>query len=271
MKVWRIPDAKEEVRRKYVVEKKAGVPRRSKKFAEYVSEGLIAPGTRLVSASPSYEAEATVTERGTIRLVNGEEFNSPSLASARAAALQGGSGARNGWYFWKTAEGKVLDEIRKESCANGSASVVSDLRRFRNTFWDGFYDFCSADPDFVGAFGDPSGRMQNDDAWTSFGIGLGRCHIGALLLSRDGFVGVEIYCSDKDAYQGLWNNRDSAEKMVSDLDGEIVWDDIDMDKKSRTVTAKKAANFDADDWDAMYSWIAQWMCRMKAIAMRFAG
>ena len=44
-----------------------------------------------------------------------------------------------------------------------------------------------------------------------------------------------------------------------------------MDKKSRTVTAKKAANFDADDWDAMYSWIAQWMCRMKAIAMRFAG
>lgn len=82
---------------------------------------------------------------------------------------------------------------------------------------------------------------------------------------------MEIYCSDKDAYQGLWNNRDSAEKMVSDLDGEIVWDDIDMDKKSRTVTAKKAANFDADDWDAMYSWIAQWMCRMKAIAMRFAG
>lgn len=271
LKVWRIPDVKEEVRRKYVVEKKAGVPRRSKKFAEYVSEGLIAPGTRLVSASPSYEAEATVTERGTIRLVNGEEFNSPSLASARAAALQGRSGARNGWYFWKTAEGKVLDEIRKESCANGSASVVSDLRRFRNTFWDGFYDFCSADPDFVGAFGDPSGRMQNGDAWASFGIGLGRCHVGVLLLSRDGFVGVEIYCSDKDAYQGLWNNRDSAEKMVSDLDGEIVWDDIDMDKKSRTVTAKKAANFDADDWDAMYSWIAQWMCRMKAIAMRFAG
>lgn len=271
LKVWRIPDVSKEVRSKYAVEKMTTAPRRSKKFAEYVSEGIIAPGTRLVSASPSYEAEATVTETGTIKLSNGEEFNSPSLASIRAVAQQGGNGARNGWYFWKTADGKLLDDIRKESCANGSDSVTSDLKRFRNAFWDGLYDFCSADPDFVGAFGDPAGRMQNGDAWASFGIGMGKCHLDALLLSRDKFVGVDVYCSDRDSYRRLWESRAEADEMASDLDGEIVWDDIDADKKSRSAVVKKPVDFDADDWDAMYTWIAQWLCRMKAIAARFVG
>ena len=53
------------------------MPRRSKKFAEFVSEGFIAPGTKLVSTSPSYEAEALVTETGMIRLANGEESAVP--------------------------------------------------------------------------------------------------------------------------------------------------------------------------------------------------
>lgn len=271
LQVWKMPDVSDEVRAQYAAEKKGNAQARSRRFAEFVSAGVIAPGTRLVSASPTYAAEAVVTETGKIRLASGEEFNSPSLASIRAVAQLGGSGARNGWQFWKTVDGRLLDEFRKGYAARGVASATSDLQRFRVTFWDGFYEYCSADPNFVGAFGDPSERPQNVGAWVSFGIGLGKCHVEAIVRTHDGNVGTYIYCSTKDAYQNLWEHRDQAEAMAADLDGEMVWDDLDAEKKSRNVMVRKSVDFDVDNWDAMYAWMAEWLCRLKAIATKFAG
>jgi uncharacterized protein with ParB-like and HNH nuclease domain len=267
--VWEMPYVSDEVRKQYAFGRKQNLSSRSKKFGEFVASGIIPPGTKLVSASLSYDATAEVTAAGTIRLANGEEFNSPSHAAKRAVALQGGSGARNGWSFWKTEDGRLLDDLRRQSAATGTESVTSDVNRFRETFWDGFYDYCSADPVFMGAFGDPTERKQNMSSWASFGIGLGTCNLIAYTVSYDNVVGVYINCYTADAYRGIWEHQGEANAMAAELDGTLLWEDIDEDKKSRSVTVKRYVDFDNDDWDAMYGWMDDWLCRLKAIALKF--
>ncbi len=268
LSIWELPKLDDSTRLKYLPEKK-GETSKTIRFRELVSNGIISAGTNIISTSPSYPGTAEVTAVGTIRLENGEEFNSPSLAAKRCVALAGGSGARNGWSFWKTEDGILLDELRKKLTAAGAGSVTADNKKFRMMFWDGFYDFCSADPAFVGAFEDPSYRTLNKDAWASFGIGEGSFHLDANLYARDGFIGADIWFSTVDKYLELIKHRDDVDNALQSPDAEIHWDSADEQKKSRSLLVKKKADFDNDDWDGMYAWIAEYLCKLKAICVEY--
>lgn len=263
--VWGMPEIDETIRMKYAAERKAATSKRAVAFKEIFDAGLVNAGDVLVSTSPKYPATATITDNGTIRLANGTEWNSPSLASIKAVALQGGTGARNGWHFWQLGEnGPLIDNIRKEHISGTEGSVTSDLSRFRVMFWDGFYEYCSTLPDFVAAFGDPSGRAENTECWASFGIGVPACNLSAVVLSRESCVGANVNCYEGGPYPRLLACRAKAETIIEGLEGDVHWDSADENKKSRVLMAKKSVDFDNDDWNDLYAWIVSWFWQLKA-------
>lgn len=268
LKVWPIPELADDVREKYIPEKKT-IKGRVTRLRELVSSGMLPAGSVIKSGSSSYQGTAVITPAGTIRLNNGEEFGSPSAAASRFVQLAGGSGSRNGWYFWENSDGKRFSDLRSELLAGKDGSVTSDNKKFRNMFWDGFYEYCSADPAFVGAFGDPSGRMQNSDAWASFGIGIGGYHPDANLYAREGCIGVDIWFITADYYLSLLDYKDEVDAILEAPDCEIHWDDTDEPKKSRSIVVKKKVDFDSDDWDEMYSWLTEYLCKLKAICVKY--
>lgn len=270
LSVWGIPQVSDEIRTRYLPEKKSKKTR-AVRFAELVASGWIKPGTKLTHGDTAFESEATVTATGTIRLENSEELTSPSQAAKRTVAMHGGIGNRNGWSFWRTPDGRLLDDVRKEYVSRGKGSVTADKGWFRSNFWDGFYDYCSSDPDFVGTFGDLSNRQTTNEWWISFGVGHSGYGINAQLMGRDGFIGAELYCAKRELYLPLLSHQDEANAMLEGLTGEVHWDEADEDKTSRHLIAKKAVDFDNDSWDEMYEWLAEWLCRLKAVASKFLG
>jgi uncharacterized protein with ParB-like and HNH nuclease domain len=266
--IWPIPKLSNETRAKYVPEKGAGKQSMTVAFKDLFDAGVFRPGDELVSVSKSYPAHATITDEGTIKLANGNEYKSPSLAAIKTVALEGGSGARNGWSFWSLGEGgPLIYDLRKQYLAGEAGSVTGDLPRFRVMFWDGFYEYCSARPDFVDAFGDMSGRAENNSSWASFGKGLHGLNLSASVQPRDRRVSVSAYFWDVDAYRACLSRRDEIDASLRELDGEIGWDNAEEDKKSRTVIVRKPVDFDKDDWEGMYAWMVKGIWLLRAMAM----
>lgn len=267
--VWGMPEIDEAIRLEYAAERKSSTSKRAVAFKELFDAGLVKAGDVLISASPKYPATATVTDKGAIRLTNGTEWNSPSLASIKAVALQGGTGARNGWHFWRLGEnGPLIDSLRKEHISGTEGSVTSDLSRFRVMFWDGFYEYCSTLPGFVGAFGDTADRAENTDCWASFGIGIPACNLTAVVLSRESCVGVTINCYEGNPYPQLLAAQPKIESIIAGLEGAIHWDALNENKKSRSMTVKKPADFDNDDWNDLYAWMVSWLWQLKAAVVQ---
>ncbi len=233
-------------------------------FKTVFEAGLIGAGTKLVPVSDNWgDASAEVTGDGKIALWNGEEFASPSLAAIKAVSLKGGSsGSRNGWRFWRIApDGPVLDELRKKFY---ETNVGVDRIQTRSLFWNGFYEYCADIPGFTDSFGNVAERLENPDSWTSFGIGKANCHLEALLGLRDGYVGVEIWFRNKEAYRPIFDARADIEQSFGAHSDDVVWDSLDEDKKTRTVIAKHYVDFRNDDWQEMYASIVSWLWKLKA-------
>ena len=256
---------------KYDQKKSKEIAGRSAIFKNIFEAGLVAPGTVLVPKSDSYSIVATVAESGLLELPNGETFKSPSLAAIRVISLTtGGTGARNGWKFWKVGEdGPVLDELRSQYLLSKGEKVTSDVRSFRIAFWDGFYDFCSNNEAFTSCFNDPSDRADNPDAWASFGIGTPNMHISALVNTWDESYGVELWVDNLEAYEKVLPLKEEFDSKWREETGiDVEWDARDEDKKSRHIVARSAANYDDDDWNAIYQWIIDWMFRIRELAIK---
>lgn len=262
---WRYPDVTAEAAAKY--EPKPGkLPKAKSKmpmFRSLVEEGAILPGTVLEPVSGRYDIRATVTNDGSIRLPNGEEFASPSRAAIRSAELSGGStGARNGWNFWRVESGAILNSLRKEYLQDGNES---DRAQFLAAWWTGFYDYCGEQPGFADAFGDPSERIAVKEAWSSFRLGLPKTHIDALVARRDSWVGAEMWFADCKTYARLYKRRDELEAgPLAGLAESLEWNNLDAAKKTRVVIAKRPCNFDADAWEDLYATVVEWLYAMRA-------
>lgn len=228
------------------------------------------PGTVLVPKSDNYSIVATVTESGLLELPNAETFKSPSLAAIRVIALTtGGTGARNGWKFWKVGEdGPVLDELRSQYLLSKGDSITSDVRNFRIAFWDGFYDFCSNSEAFTSCFNDPSDRADNPDAWASFGIGTPNMHLSALLNTWDKSYGVELWIDTLEAYERVLPLKEEFDaKWLQETGIVPEWDAHDEEKKSRHIVVRANADYDNDDWMDMYRWMVEWFFRIRELAL----
>lgn len=255
---------------KYVQKKNKESKGRTAIFRNVFEAGLVPPGTVLVPKSDNYSITATVTSAGLLELPNGETFKSPTLAAIRVISLTtGGTGARNGWRFWKVGDdGPLLDEIRSQYLLSKGERITSDAKSFRIAFWDGFYDYCSNNEAFMSCFNDPSGRADNPDAWASFGVGTPNMHVAALVNSYDESYGVELWVDGREAYERVLPFKEEFEsRWPKEDDTQIKWDARDEEKKSRHVVARSAANFDKDDWSTIYQWIIDWMFRIRELAL----
>ncbi len=256
--------------RKYDQRKTKQVAGRSAIFRNIFEAGLVPPGTVLVPKSDNYPVTSTVTDAGLLELPNGETFKSPSLAAIRAVSLTtGGTGARNGWGFWKVGvDGPTLDKLRAQYLLSKGEKITSDAKNFRIAFWDGFYDYCGNDEAFTSCFNDPRNRADNPDSWASFGIGTPNMHIGALVSSYDGSCGVELWVDSLEAYERVLPYKAAFESRWPQEDGtQVKWDNHDEEKKSRRVVAQTTVNYDEDDWTTIYRWIVSWMLRIRELAM----
>lgn len=82
--------------------------------------GLLVPGTRLAPRPGAYaDIEAVLREDGSLE-VDGKKFDTPS-----GAAKQVRGGATNGWYFWRLADGRTLQDIR--AVYRGAPDAVSGV------------------------------------------------------------------------------------------------------------------------------------------------
>lgn len=239
-------------------------------FKTVVDAGLLPVGSKLVPVSDKIDIAATVTESGAIQLSNGETLNSPSLAAIRAAELSGFTGSRNGWKFWKVADtGCLIDDVRAKYLLQSGAAIVDDNKGFRSVFWTGFYEFCAEQPGFCDVFGDVLSREQDRGHWVFFGLGTSRYHMDALLYARDGAVGVDVWFRDTGAYRKLYKSKDQVESSISLGSGYFVWDDLEVDKKTRSFAVKLDVSFADDDWQAMYAWMVEQMWNLREAMQRF--
>ena len=283
--VWGIPQLTEEQAQQYLPKKESSGVRRIVSFKDVFNAGLVETGTRLVPSSPNHQLTVTVTEDGALVLENGEVFASPSLAAKRCVALEGGSAsARNGWHYWRMPDGRLLDELRQTYMAS-QYEGESELAQTRLMYWDGLMDWCSDMPEFVEAFGDVGERQPGKDATMSFPGPVGGCHPDAIISPSGKYVAVDVYCWNLDVYaklhahlpefEALADERGATEPMYVDPvegAGDMgVKVDNGHSKKSRTIRITRAADFDAEDWDALYAWHAKALLRLRGIVLGVVG
>lgn len=266
--VWAFPKMDDAVRKSYAPEKKGGQGRRAS-FRDVFNAGLIKPGDTLVSGSPTFHGTATVTEDGQIMLANGEVFNSPSLSFISLVRRQGGSGARNGWHCWRlgSEDGPLLDELRKQVQPGGGDGEMSENHAFRRDFWQGLYDWCAESQAFVDAFGDPSGRAQNTSSYADFGIGLANCHVCARVSGYYKRAEVGIYFSRPIGFDRLLEVRGEIEGELA-TDGVVAyWIDTSKSAKHPAAWLRRQFDFDNQDTEELYDWIARGLLRLRAFAV----
>lgn len=241
--------------------------RKAVTFRVLCAAGFLNAGDALDSCVSKYPAHATVTDEYRIRLSNGEEFDSPSSAAIRAMQLAGSARIScNGWTFWNCGSTSLAD-IRGRYLASVGGVKAADRVTFRNMFWDGFFDYCAERNDFTCVFGDPSNRMDRSSYWVSFGVGRSGCHVAALLGMRDGYIAVEFYFRDAGLYDELYAHREQADSALAELHGDVRWDEEDSSdtKKSRHVMVSRPVDFDNEDWNELYRWLADMLLRMRTL------
>jgi predicted transcriptional regulator len=95
------------------------------RIMDLIVAGHLKPGDDLYYHQRIGEAphEATVTERGRLRLHDGREFNTPSAAGAAVAGLR----AVPGWSVWRRGlDGPTLHQLRQQLLKSVADEVVSD-------------------------------------------------------------------------------------------------------------------------------------------------
>lgn len=242
-----------------------------KVFKDLLNAGYIKAGDKLVPASATYaDYVATVTESGTIRLPNGEEFGSPSAAAVRAVALAGGSGARGGWGFWRHgADGLVIDEVRSKYLKEVGSDKAANTNLFRMTFWSDFFEHCADQQGFTDVFGDVTKRAVRNDSYVPFSIGTSEYYLDAKMSVLSKRIGVDIWFCTRDLYDVLLRHRDEIAAELSDVDGEIVWDDPEKDAKSRAFLVQKQVDFENDDRSDMFAWLVKYLWKLRDLAERY--
>lgn len=264
LEVWPMPALPSETVEKYRPAKKAAhAEKRPMTFRMICAAGGVSAGETLTASESGKQVYAKVTEGYTILLENGEEFESPSRAATREKQLvTGKTYSINGWKYWHVGEdGKTLADVRARVLADNDNQVSrSD---FLATFWDGFLDYCDEQQDFVGVYGDQSGRAEMRGWYVTFGIGVVGCHTTALLGRRDGWAGVDAFFTSFGLYEKLAERRDEVEGMLKDLGGTVVWND--GNEKSRQILLRRDATAKPEDWGELYRWYVAALLKMRAV------
>ena len=260
LEVWPRPELSAEVVASYKPAKKTVPAMRPMTFGEVCSAASIASGTALYASDAGRAIVAEVTGEYGIRLSNGEVLESPSRAATRVKELATGKRyAVNGWKFWHVGEdGPLLSDVRT-GCLLRTESL--DLKA---AFWDGFYDYCAERPDFVGAYSNPSDRVENKGWYATFGLGRRGVHATAYFVPRDSWVGVNLWFTDVALYERLVVLRREVEALLADLGGKISW--REPGEKTRELRVRLDANVSSEHWDELYAWLVTGLLKLRSVA-----
>ena len=260
LEVWPRPELSAEVVASYKPAKKTVPAMRPMTFREVCSAASIVPGTVLFASDAGRAIVAEVTDGYGIRLSNGEVLESPSRAATRVKELATGKRyAVNGWKFWHVGEdGPLLSDVRA-GCLLRTESL--DLKA---AFWAGFYDYCAERPDYVGAYTDPSDRVENKGWYATFGLGRRGAHATAYFVPRDSWIGVDLWFTDVSLYERLVVLRREVEALFADLGGKISW--REPGEKTRELQVRLDADVSSEHWDELFAWLVKGLLRMRAAA-----
>ena len=134
----------------------------------------------------------------------------------------------------------------------------------RAMFWDEFLDFCKARDDFMAAFGSAFTRADNTRYLLSFGSPVSGCSLAGLIGIRDEYTVVEFLFHDPVQYMDFLEHRSQVESDLSSQEGDLDWDDKDVDKKSRHLTLTRHTDYKKDQWDDVYLRLAGALLKMKS-------
>ena len=254
------PELSAEVVASYKPARKVASAVKPMTFRAVCSAASIAPGTALYASDAGRAVVAEVTDEYGIRLSNGEVLVSPSRAAMRVKELATGKRyAVNGWKFWHVGEdGPLLSDVRA-GCLLRTESL--DLKA---AFWDGFYDYCAERPDFVGAYSDPSDRVENKGWYATFGLGRRDAHATAYFVPRDSWIGVDLWFTDVTLYERLVVLRKEVEALLADLGGKISW--REPGEKTRELQVRLDADVSSEHWDELNAWLVTGLLRMRTVA-----
>ncbi|MGX5696725.1 GmrSD restriction endonuclease domain-containing protein [Agromyces soli] len=103
LETWPVPSG----HRGEVVDRRSRLTKATASYADLVSAGLLPVGTVLVCTDQRWpDARCEVLPAGQV-LYEGEVFGTPAAAARR---IRGGSG--NAWWFWRVADGPLLNTLR---------------------------------------------------------------------------------------------------------------------------------------------------------------
>ena len=260
LEVWPRPELSAEVVASYKPAKKVASAVKPMTFRAVCSAASIAPGTALCASDAGCTVIAEVTDDYGIRLSNGEMLESPSRAAMRVKELATGKRISvNGWKFWHVGEdGPSLSDVRADCL------VKAENPDLKVAFWDGFYDYCADRSDFVSAYSDPSGRVENNGWYATFGLGRRDVHATAYFAPRDSWIGVDLWFTDVTLYERLVVLRREAETLLADLGGKISW--REPSEKTRELQVRLDADVSPGRWDELYAWLVTGLLRMRAVA-----
>lgn len=142
--------------------------------------------------------------------------------------------------------------------------VKTDNLDIKPVFWEGFFDYCAERPDFVGAYSDPSDRVENKGWYATFGLGRHDVHATAYFAPRDSWVGVDLWFTDVALYERLVVLRREVEALLADLGGKISW--REPGEKTRELQVRLDADVSSEHWDELNAWLVTGLLRMRAVA-----
>lgn len=267
IEVWPMPILDERTIAQYLPEQKTTRNTQTFTFRTLCASGLLPVGGELTSSSPMYPARAVVTDDYLIKLLDSsEEFGSPSAAAIRVKEEAGAPRhSTNGWTFW-AYQNIPLSQLRDRYLSEHGGVTSLNRRDARILFWEGFLSYCSERPEFVEAYGDPSGRTAITDSWMSFGLGISGYNASVALGMRDENLSVELLAVNVENYAKLLQHKTQINDMLGGSAGDIHWDNTDEPKKSRHIVVTRPADFDHDDWVALNTWIVEALIKVRAAA-----
>ena len=167
--------------------------------------------------------------------------------------------AVNGWKFWHVGEdGPLLSDVR------AGRLLRTESLDLKAAFWDGFYDYCAERPDFVGAYSDPSDRVENNGWYAKIGLGRRGAHATAYFVSRDSWIGVDLWFTDVTLYEKLVVLRKEVGALLADLGGKVSW--REAGEKTRELQVRLDSGVSPEHWDELYAWLAKGLLKMRSVA-----
>jgi hypothetical protein len=148
----------------------------------------------------------------------------------------------------KPNEWEATVEDAKEAIA---AEEGNRSQRLRLRYWTAFRNYLREGNSFLRA------QKPSKDHWYSFGVGTGRAHTAALLITRDKEVAVELVMNGQDAKEVFRYLHAQKEAVESALGEHLDWREMPDKKASRIVLFRSADGYQEDKWAEQFGWLRE--------------